>query len=93
MHARRLIEEQPERLRAALEARRYEFDLDVLLARMASRKELRSELEQLQARRNSGSKQVGMLFKEGKRDEAQELREELGRNRKKLAQLENLRRM
>ena len=41
MHARRLIEEQPERLRAALEARRYEFDLDVLLARMASRKELR----------------------------------------------------
>ena len=76
---RRLIEENPDAVRAMLGSRRHDFDLDALLARLAKRKELRGALEQLQTRRNAGSKEVGALFKQGRRDEAEELRAELSR--------------
>ena len=77
MHSRRFIEDEPEVMRAALRARKHSFDLDALLAQLARRKELRGELETLQAKRNAGSKEVGQLFKSGQRDEGQKLREEL----------------
>ncbi len=74
---RRYIEENPDAVRAMLTSRRHDFDLDDLLARLARRKELRGKLEELQTRRNAGSKEVGGLFKQGKRDEAEALRAEL----------------
>lgn len=74
---RRLIEDQPDAVRRSLQARNHAFDLDALLARLAERKELRGELETLQARRNSGAKDVGALFRAGKKDEGNALREEL----------------
>ncbi len=77
MHARRFVEEEPDAIRAALQARHHGFDLDSLLERLAHRKALRGELEALQAKRNSGSKDVGALFKAGKRDEGNALRAEL----------------
>ncbi|MEE2829719.1 MAG: serine--tRNA ligase [Myxococcota bacterium] len=77
MHARRFIEDEPEAIRAALAARNHDFDLDALLGQLGRRRELRVELEELQARRNAGSKQVGELFKSGQREEGQALREEL----------------
>jgi seryl-tRNA synthetase len=77
MLPRRLLEEDPEVVRRSLAARRNDFDLDGLLQMLAERKRLLAELEQLQARRNSGSKEVGALFKSGKREEGEALRREL----------------
>lgn len=77
MHSRRFIEDEPEVMRAALQARNHAFELDALLAQLARRKELRGELEALQAKRNAGSKEVGQLFKSGQREEGQKLREQL----------------
>ncbi len=74
---RRYLEENPDAVRAMLSSRRHDFDLDDLLARLARRKEMRGQLEELQTRRNAGSKEVGGLFKQGKRDEAEALRAEL----------------
>ena len=74
---RRFIEDQPEALRATLEARKTSFDLDALLGQLERRKELRAELEQLQTRRNAGAKEVGALFKAGRKDEGNVLRQEL----------------
>ncbi len=88
MHARRLVEDQPELIAAALEARNNDFDLDSLVAQLAERKRLRQELETLQARRNAGSKQVGELFKSGRRDEGQALRAELAAIGKQVSTLE-----
>ena len=88
MHARRFVEEQPELIREALAARYHEFDLDSLLAQLAERKAMRADLEALQTERNAGSKQVGELFRAGKRDEGQELRVRLGDLGKEVAALE-----
>ena len=88
MHARRLVEDQPELIADALKARNNDFDLDALVARMGQRKRLRQELEALQARRNAGSKQVGELFKTGRRDEGQALRAELAAIGKQVTAME-----
>jgi seryl-tRNA synthetase len=85
---RRFIEEHPDVLRSVLAARRHEFDLDGLLAQLAERKDLLSNLEELQAKRNSGSRDVGALFKAGKRDEGQALRAELALLGGRIAELE-----
>jgi seryl-tRNA synthetase len=74
---RRTFEDQPDDVRRALQARNFAFDLDALLARFAARKEARGELEALQARRNAGAKEVGALFRAGKKAEGDALREEL----------------
>jgi seryl-tRNA synthetase len=88
MHARRLVEDQPELIAQALQARNNDFDLESLVAGMAARKRLRQELEALQARRNSGSKEVGQLFKSGRGDEAQVLRAELAAIGKQVTDME-----
>jgi seryl-tRNA synthetase len=88
MHARRLVEDQPELLAAALKARNNDFDLASLTGQLTERKRLRQELEVLQARRNAGSKQVGELFKSGRRDEGQALRVELAGIGTRVAALE-----
>ncbi len=74
---RRFIEEHPDVVRSVLAARRHEFDLDGLLERLGRRKALLADLENLQAERNAGSREVGALFKAGKRDEGQALRKDL----------------
>ena len=74
---RRLIEESTEEVRAALVARRSDLSLDALLVQLGERRDVLAEVEQLQARRNTGSKEVGEMFKSGRGDEAQALRTEL----------------
>ena len=76
---RRLIEEQPDVVREALAARGHDLRLDDLLAQFKERKVLLAEVEQLQSRRNAGSKEVGEMFKAGRGDEAQVLRAELAK--------------
>jgi len=83
---RRFIEEHPDIVRSALDARRLEFPLDALLAQLGERRQLLTEVEELQARRNVGSKEVGEMFKSGRGDEAQALREELAKLGQQVAQ-------
>ena len=88
MHARRFVEEEPDTIRAALQARYHAFDLDSLLDRLGRRRELRAELEALQTKRNAGSKDVGALFKAGRRDEGNALRAELAQLGQRVSALE-----
>jgi len=85
---RRQIEEEPEALRAALSARRHEFDVDALLAQFEVRRDALGQLEQLQARRNAGSKEVGALFKAGDREAGEALRAELATLGQQVGELE-----
>jgi len=54
-----------------LEARRTEADLDRLLEVDAAWREVLVRVEELKARRNAGSKEIGALYKAGKREEAE----------------------
>ncbi len=88
MYAPRFVEENADLIRAALDSRRHDFDLDGLLALLGMRRSQLERLQALQAERNAGSKEVGGLFKAGKRDEAQALRENLGRLGKRISAID-----
>lgn len=89
MFAHRFVEENAELISATLAARRHHFDLDELLGLLRRRKFKLEHLQALQEKRNSGSKEVGALFKAGKRDEGDALRQELGLLGKEIAQFDN----
>jgi seryl-tRNA synthetase len=74
MLARELWRTQPERVRAALAARRSDAPLAELLAVDARWRQTQGELEELKAERNRGSKEVGRLFAAGQREEGERLR-------------------
>ena len=77
MLARELWRNTPDRVRAALTARRSDAPLSELLAVDGRWRETQSELESLKAERNRGSKEVGRLFAGGDRDAGERLRAEL----------------
>jgi seryl-tRNA synthetase len=77
MLARELWRNDPERVRAALAARRSDAPLSELLAVDARWRETQGELEAMKAERNRGSKEVGRLFASGNREEGERLRAEL----------------
>ncbi len=74
MLARELVRTSPDRIRAALAARRSDAPFERLLAADARWREAQSELEALKAERNRGSKEVGALFASGRKAEAEALR-------------------
>jgi len=88
MLAARFIEDNAEIVTATLAARRAHIDIDEVLGLLQHRRFKLEHLQGLQAERNSGSKEVGALFKAGKRDEAQGLRDRLSLLGKQVAQLE-----
>jgi len=71
MLPRDLYRSDPERVRAMLEARHTDAGLDRLLEVDAEWRALVVRRDELKARRNAGSKSIGLLFREGKRDEAE----------------------
>ena len=88
MFAARFVEENAELITATLAARHTHVDMDEILGLLRHRKFKLERLQGLQAERNSGSKEVGALFKAGRRDEAQVKRERLGLLGKEIAQLD-----
>ena len=78
MLARELLRSSPDRVRAALVARGSDAPFEELLAADAGWREVQGELEALKAERNRGSKEVGALFAEGRREEAEALRARMG---------------
>jgi seryl-tRNA synthetase len=67
----------PESIRAMLEARRTEAPLDQLLDVDRRWRDLVVKLDELRGQRNLGSKEVGALFREGKKEEAEAKRSEM----------------
>ncbi len=90
---RRLIIEQPDLVRAALNKRRADQDTLAALERIiemdAHRKTVNTETDALRAKRNALSKEIGPLMRDGKREEAEPLKAQVKADGDKLAELES----
>jgi seryl-tRNA synthetase len=71
MLSRDLFRNDPERVRRMLELRHSDAPLARLLEVDTEWRGLLVELEELKARRNAGSKEIGVLYRDGRRDEAE----------------------
>ena len=72
MLAREVFRSQPERVREMLTARHTEAPLDRLLEVDSAWRKILVEVEELKAHRNVGSKEIGTLYREGRKAEAEE---------------------
>ena len=89
---RRLIIEQPDTVRAALVKRHADAGtlaaLDRIISMNDERKAVNTETDDLRAKRNALSKQIGPLMREGKLEEAEPLKAEVKAGGDRLAELE-----
>ena len=86
----KLIREKPDFVKERLKLRDESLPLmiDEILAVDKERRTIISEVEQLKAEKNKISKEIGMLFKQGKREEAEKAKEIVHAKNKKIEQLE-----
>ncbi|HNX53027.1 MAG TPA: serine--tRNA ligase [Pontiellaceae bacterium] len=73
----KFIRENPDAVKKALAARKADADIDGLLALDTARRAAITEAEELKSTRNSASKAIGGLMKEGKKAEAEAAKEEV----------------
>jgi seryl-tRNA synthetase len=73
----RFVRENPDAVRTAMASRNAAWDVDAFLGLDEERRKLIAEVEGLQARRNEASKAIGILMKDGKRDEAEAAKDEV----------------
>jgi seryl-tRNA synthetase len=86
------VRENLEKVRAALEARGFPTEaLDDFASADSQRRRLIAESDQLNAERNSASREIGALMKESKRDEADSRRSEVGQLKERIAGLDRAR--
>ena len=86
------VRENLESVRASLEARRYPAQaLDDFARLDAERRRVIAESDRLNAERNASSREIGALMKEGRRDEAEARRLEVGRLKERIAELDRAR--
>lgn len=85
------IEENMDKVRGKLAERGAEIDFEEFWALDRGRKEIIKKVEKLERERNIGSKKVGELRREGKKEEAQELQEEMKRTSAQIKELGELR--
>jgi len=78
MLPRELYRNDPDRVRRMLEDRHTEADFDRLLEVDGAWRDVLFRVEELKARRNAGSKEIGALYKAGRREEAEGLKAEMG---------------
>lgn len=81
----RFVRENQDAVAAAMEARNAHWDKDRFAELDSERKVAISEEESLQAERNSLSKQIGALMGEGRKDEAEAVKEQVREINDKLA--------
>jgi len=83
------VRENLDRVRAALDTRNAPSSVLDDFARMdAERRRIIAESDQLNAKRNAASRTIGALMKEGKRDEAEAQRQEVGELKERIAELD-----
>jgi len=86
------VRENLDRVRTALEKRGFApAVLDDFVRADAERRGVIAESDALNAQRNSGSREIGMLMKEGKSDEATLRRNEVSELKERIAELDELR--
>jgi seryl-tRNA synthetase len=78
MLSRDHLRSDPDGIRTMLAARRTDAPLDRLLEVDRQWRGVVARLDELRARRNTGSKEIGRLFQEGQTSEAEEKRAEMG---------------
>lgn len=80
------------KVRAALEARRFPTEaLDDFATTDSERRRVIAESDQLNAERNASSREIGALMKEGKRDEAEARRRDVGQLKERISLLDGAR--
>ncbi|MCU0858347.1 MAG: serine--tRNA ligase [Pontiellaceae bacterium] len=84
----KFIRENPDVVKQALAARKNDADIDALLALDTARRAAITEVEELKSSRNSASKTIGGLMKEGKKAEAEAAKEEVRRIGDRIAVLD-----
>jgi seryl-tRNA synthetase len=77
MLAREFFRRHPERVQKMLSERGTEAPFDRLLEVDGAWREVLVQVEELKARRNVGSKEVGGLYRDGRRDEAEALKSDM----------------
>ena len=86
------VRENIDKVREALEARRADATpLDDFAKADAERRRVIAESDQLNAQRNASSREIGALMKDGKKDEADARRAEVGELKERIAELDQLR--
>jgi seryl-tRNA synthetase len=89
MLSRELFRNDPDRVRAMLEARHTEAPLERLLEVDRRWREEVARVDELKARRNVGSKEIGQLFRDGRRDEAEARKAAMAALGEEITQLED----
>ena len=86
------VRDNLDKVRASLEARRFPTAvLDDFAQADAERRRLIAESDQLNAERNSASREIGALMKEGKREEADARRREVNNLKERISELDTAR--
>ena len=86
------VRENLDKVREALNARGADTSaLDDFARAEAERRRTIAESDQLNAQRNASSREIGALMKEGRKDEAEARRAEVGRLKERIAELDQLR--
>ncbi|HVF50621.1 MAG TPA: serine--tRNA ligase [Pyrinomonadaceae bacterium] len=86
------VRENLEAVRAALEARNFPTSaLDDFAQLDAERRRVIAESDKLNAERNTSSREIGALMKDGRRDEAETRRREVGELKERIAELDRAR--
>lgn len=86
------VRENLERVRAALDARRFPAAaLDDFARADAERRRVIADSDRLNAERNQASREIGALMKEGKKEEAEARRREVGQLKERIAELDRTR--
>lgn len=86
-----LLRDEPDRVRQAMRDKRIDNTevVDAILQQDAARRDTITRLQDAQTRSNTVSKEIGLLMREGKRDEAQERIAETGQLKEQIKTLED----
>jgi seryl-tRNA synthetase len=88
------VRENIDKVREALQKRRYDTKpLDDFARADEERRRVIAESDQLNAQRNASSREIGQLMKEGKKDQADARRAEVGGLKDRIAELDEQRKM
>jgi seryl-tRNA synthetase len=86
------VRENIDKVRAGLQARHFDLTvLDAFTEADTERRKAIAESDQLNAERNAASREIGNLMKEGKKEEADARRTEVGTLKDRIAQLDQVR--
>ena len=87
----KFVRENPDAIDEEVASRNATWDREQFFELDERRRSLITEVEQLQAQRNSISKQIGQLMREGKKDEAEKAKAEVAANKDRISELDTQR--